>query len=53
MESSVNRVLYFSLLAVVLSFLVWSYNYTSPVARILDEAERLLDPVDNHLLFSI
>ena len=53
MESSFNRVLYFSLLAVVLSFFVWSCGYTSPVARLLDEAERRLDVAPDSAFVSL
>lgn len=41
--SQLRRILYVSLLAGVTVFFVWSCGYTSPVAHLLDEAERSLE----------
>ncbi len=51
--TTLEKIIYWSLLAVVLSFFVWSCGYTSPAARLLDEAELSLNTAPDSAFVSL
>ena len=51
--STIYRVSYIGLLALVLSFFAWSCAYSSPVARLLDQAEHSLEAAPDSAFVSL
>lgn len=51
--STAYRISYFGLLALMLSFFAWSCGYTSPVARLLDQAEFSLEAAPDSAFVSL